>query len=268
MSVRTVCLHDRDEIERFLRRNTFLHVYALGDLDDHFWPSTTWYALADGPEVKAIALMYSGLSTPTLLALGDEDEAPFLSKLLQSMFGLLPRRFYAHLSPGLADVLREQYRIDSHGAHLKMALTDTTRLAGVGMGNVVALSKADAGELLAFYDASYPGHRFEECMLEAHPYFGLRGRQGLVSAAGVHVYSPRYKVAAPGTIATHPAQRGQGYARVVTAALCHSLLQTVSHIGLNVKADNAPALRCYEALGFHAIASYEECEAVLRLRGE
>ena len=47
-AARTICLHDKGQIEAFLRRNVFLHSYSVGDLDDRFWPHTTWYALADG----------------------------------------------------------------------------------------------------------------------------------------------------------------------------------------------------------------------------
>ena len=43
-----VCLHDKAVIEGFLRRNPLLHIYPLGDLDDFFWPHTTWYGLQDG----------------------------------------------------------------------------------------------------------------------------------------------------------------------------------------------------------------------------
>src|SRR5262249_59681854 len=32
-----VSLHDRERIEPVLRRNVFLRIYALGDLDDFFW---------------------------------------------------------------------------------------------------------------------------------------------------------------------------------------------------------------------------------------
>ncbi|MEJ7708630.1 MAG: hypothetical protein WKF84_01940 [Pyrinomonadaceae bacterium] len=35
--MRIVCLHSKVEIERLLRRNLYLHLYALGDLDDFFW---------------------------------------------------------------------------------------------------------------------------------------------------------------------------------------------------------------------------------------
>ena len=259
-----VCLHDRAQIERFLRRNTFLHIYGLGDLDDSFWPFTTWYALADGAELRALALMYSGLSRPTLLALGGQEEQPRLEELLTSLLPLLPPRFYAHLNSGLSDVLRTRYAVDSHGEHLKMALTDAGRLAEIDVAGATRLTAADAAEMPAFYDASYPGHWFEPGALAAGPYFGLRGPHGLLSVAGTHVYSPPYKVAALGNITTHPTQRGKGCARIVTAALCRDLLKTVSHVGLNVKAANAPAIRCYQALGFEAIASYEECAAALR----
>ena len=39
---------DREGIEAFLRRDEFLHLYGLGDLDDAFFPDTTWWTLGDG----------------------------------------------------------------------------------------------------------------------------------------------------------------------------------------------------------------------------
>jgi ribosomal protein S18 acetylase RimI-like enzyme len=33
----------------------------------------------------------------------------------------------------------------------------------------------------------------------------------------------------------------------------------VEHIGLNVKADNLSAIRCYRRLGFERAAVYQEC---------
>jgi predicted GNAT family acetyltransferase len=41
------------------------------------------------------------------------------------------------------------------------------------------------------------------------------------------------------------------------------MLRQVEHVGLNVKASNASAIRCYEAVGFSVIGQYEEC--MLRL---
>ncbi len=95
-------------------------------------------------------------------------------------------------------------------------------------------------------------------MLETRQYFGLRVNGRLVSVAGVHVYSEQYRVAAIGNVVTHPAHRNKGYGTLVTARLCQSLLETVEHIGLNVKADNAPAMACYRRLGFEIVAPFSE----------
>ena len=51
------CLHDREQIERFLRRDPGLHIYGLGDLDDRFWPFTTWYGGRDGGDLQALFLL-------------------------------------------------------------------------------------------------------------------------------------------------------------------------------------------------------------------
>ena len=74
----------------------------------------------------------------------------------------------------------------------------------------------------------------------------------------MHVYSAAYRVAALGNIATAPARRRRGLGRVVTAAVCQSLLASVDVIGLNVLADNAAARRCYEGLGFTDVCEYDE----------
>ena len=53
-----ISLHDKEQIELILRQNVFLHIYALGDLDDFFWPLTTWYALEDGREIRNCAALH------------------------------------------------------------------------------------------------------------------------------------------------------------------------------------------------------------------
>src|SRR5581483_7864268 len=88
-----ICLHDRNEIERVLRRNLALHIYELGDQDNFFWPYTTWYASQDHSE---IALLYSGMPLPVLVGLSDNSNR--MRELLQAITHLLPRRFHAHLS--------------------------------------------------------------------------------------------------------------------------------------------------------------------------
>jgi ribosomal protein S18 acetylase RimI-like enzyme len=182
-----------------------------------------------------------------------------MRELLSDLLGVLPRRFYAQLTEGLADVFEGVYRLEPHGAHNKMVLTDPSRIAGMDGSEAKVLSTADLDDLLAFYEASYPGNWFVPRMLQTGFYFGIRRGGALMSVAGVHVYSQPYKVAALGNITTRPDIRGQGLGTTVTARLCQELLRAgIECIGLNVKADNRSALACYERLGFARVADYGE----------
>jgi len=253
--VKTVSLHDKNEIEAFLRCNPWLHLYALGDLDDFFWPYTTWYVLKEGQQIEQLALLYTGTSLPVLLGL---SENPGMQALLHSILHLLPKRFYAHLSEGVVTVLAENYQIQSHGIHYKMALTNRCHLDRVDTSAVQQLGISDAKDLQELYRMSYPGNWFESRMLKTGYYYGVRRGGTWVSVAGVHLYSQQYKVAALGNITTHPQFREQGLAAAACAKLCQTLLPTVDHIGLNVKADNKKAIGCYAKLGFEPVATYEE----------
>jgi predicted GNAT family acetyltransferase len=121
----------------------------------------------------------------------------------------------------------------------------------------------DIDHLRALYEASYPGNWFEPRMLETGFYYGVRHDGALVSVAGIHVYSPRYKIGVLGNVTTHPAFRGQRLATSTCAKLCRELLKTVEHIGLNVKADNVSAIRTYERLGFEVVGEYGEFDACM-----
>lgn len=254
-------LHDRAQIEKFLRQNEHLHLYEIGDLDDCFWPHTTWYGSESGTGPDAIALLYTGSALPTLLALADDITA--MSALLRSIRDILPARFYAHLSPGLECVMHETYDSEPGGDHFKMALTDARALVGKSCAQVERLGEPDLAEITALYEESYPGNWFDPRMLATNQYFGIRENGRLVSIAGVHVYSPHYRVAALGNITTLPQCRGKGYCTMVTAELCRSLLKENLTVGLNVKADNEAAIASYCKLGFAVVASYNEftCQA-------
>jgi ribosomal protein S18 acetylase RimI-like enzyme len=260
--VKTVCLHAKDQIEAFLRRHTFLHLYSIGDLDDFFWDYTTWYALIDKERIKQLVLLYSGAPLPVLLGLTEEPD--LMMELLRSLIHLLPKKFYAHLSRDVATVFADDYQIKSHGLHYKMALTNSALLDTVDISSVKPLTVYDIIALGELYRVAYPGNWFEPRMLETSCYYGIRQGASLVSVAGVHVYSEQYRVAALGNITTHPLFRGQGLAKAVSAKVCKNLLQTTDNIGLNVKADNTSAIACYTKLGFEIIATYQEYSLELK----
>jgi RimJ/RimL family protein N-acetyltransferase len=231
-------------------------------LDDFFWPYTNWYALAEGDHIRQVVLCYTAAPLLILHALTGEPPGE-MRALLRSILHLLPRRIYAHLSADLIDVFADDYRIEPHGAYDKMALTDAARLDALDASAAIRLAPADLAEIAALYDLAYPGHWFDPRMLETGHYYGVRQGGELLSIAGVHVYSPRYRVAALGNITTHPRARGRGLATLATARLCQELRCSVEQIGLNVRADNAGAIACYTKLGFTKIGEYGEYELSL-----
>ena len=259
MPSRLVEVTDPETIERFARRDPALHLYEIGDLDPFFWPHTRWWGLSDaGGDLCALALLYAGGEPRTLLALARPDDAA-AAELLVQLRPQLPDRLYAHLGPGLAARLAPRYAIEPHGRHLKMALTGGAGLDRVDTTGVERLSQEDLADLRALYQRAYPENWFDPRMLTTRQYFGVRERGELVCAAGVHVYSPRYAVAALGNVTTDPACRGRGLATRTTARLCQSLCDAgISTLGLNVLSQNAAAIRCYERLGFAIVGEYDE----------
>jgi len=171
MGVHVVSLHDKVEIEAFVRRNPLRHLFELGDLDERYWPHTVWYALE-----------------------------------------------------------------------------------GVDTSAVTPLTQADVPALEALYRESYPGNAFSSQSVWTGWYYGIRDEDTIVSVAGVHLFSPSYRVAVLGNVATLPRVRGRGLASALCARLCSALLlQGVEHIGLFVKADNLSAIGLYGRLGFETV---------------
>jgi GNAT superfamily N-acetyltransferase len=256
--MRVTSVHDRAELAELLSRDPARYAYQLGDLDDFFWPYTTWYRLGD-----VIALVYHGGELPTLLAYAAAHQQEQLAALLAELGPLLPRSCYAHLSPGAARLL-PGYRASGGGPHQKFALTDLSRLpegvAGVTSAGELpeVLAARDLPELVELYRISYPGNWFDPRMLQTGQYVGIRRDGELLSVAGVHVWSPAYRVCALGNVTTRPDVRGQGLGRRTVAALCRRLLDSVDVITLNVAAGNRAAIGLYAGLGFTRIADYDE----------
>lgn len=257
-------LTDKAKIEAFLRQNPELHIYSLGDLDDFFWPRTTWYGWSKEGALQGLMLVYAGPGVPTVVGIAEQPSV--MRERVHEVLPLLPPCFYAHLSPGVEEVFEATHSLASHGPHYKMALRDSARPAVIDGSAAVRLQQQDLNDLLDLYHESYPGNWFDPRMLETGQYFGLRVHSRLVSVAGVHVYSESYRVAAIGNVVTHPAHRNKGYGTLVTARLCQSLLEKVAHIGLNVKADNDAAIACYRKLGFEIVAPYGEFTSAGRLQ--
>jgi len=240
----------------YFQKDIYLHIYSLGDLDEFFWPLTEFYGEQHPEKAERVITLYRGGTSPTLLALGSENDLP--QEHLKTILPYLPASFEAHLRPDLESAFYPTHKITAHGPHYKMGLVKTEHLNEFSGQSAAQLNSHHMDAIQNLYRISYPENWFDPRMLQTGQYFGVWQEGNLVSIAGVHVYSPAYRVAALGNITTHPDFRNQGLGTQVTAALCLSLLEKVDVIGLNVKANNQPAISCYENLGFEIKADYNE----------
>lgn len=246
---------DKKEIYNFLSRTPDLHLYTIGDLDDFFWPHTAWYALYGNDEIVSIALLYSGMSPETLLIFHEKDPANSRI-LLSSIRKFLPDKFNVHLSPGLVDIFGMENIAENYGHNYRMILKGDPE--PVNEPKIRRLNLRDLKKINELYLSAYPHNWFDSRMVKTGKYFGYFESGMLVGIAGIHVYSPEYRIAALGNIATHPDFRGRRIAYKVTAALCNDLKKTADIIGLNVKSDNNAAIKCYQNIGFEVRSSFDE----------
>jgi len=96
-------------------------------------------------------------------------------------------------------------------------------------------------------------------------YYGVREGEELVAVAGTHVIAQQEGVGCIGNIYTRCDRRGRGLSTCVTSAVTAALVSMrLPTIVLNVRADNAPAIRVYERLGFQHYCPFIEAVAQKR----
>jgi len=247
-------LADDARIRAFCARDPGRYLFHLGDLDPAQRPQAEFFAW--GEPLEALLLLYHGLSVPALIAFGD---AGALGQRFAAALPLLPPAGFIHAFAEDLALLEGVRRVERHGAFRRMLWSGFPGgAAPAEAARARRLGAADLPQLAALYAEAYPEGYFEPVQLTRGLFFGMEAGGALASAAGVHVYSQIEGVAMLGNIATLPARRGRGLARAATAALLAALAPRARHSGLNVRADNAPALRLYECLGFRTEFVYEE----------
>jgi ribosomal protein S18 acetylase RimI-like enzyme len=247
---------DKKKLQHHFEKDRVLFAYHLGDLDDFHFERCQWAAAyGRSPRIDDVVLIYTGLETPTVLAFGLSER---FRSLLESLLDLLPERFHCHFQEKSRDIFRSRYREKPLGMHLKMKLGTFAPASDIDNVKVIRLDGSHEPGLRELYDVAYPDGYFDSRMLATGKYFGYLVDDRVLAVAGIHVYSDEYKVAVLGSITTHPDHRGRGLATALTSHLTAELVSEGKLVCLNVKADNLPAIHCYEKLGFETIYEYEE----------
>lgn len=241
-------VHDKNEIYAFLAQDRYYAAYAIGDLEPGLFELCGWYVTVQDGRKSAITLCFRGLSPPALFAMGSTEG---LLPLLQEES--LPERVYLTGQPEHLPLFRETFSLGAVEDMLRMVLEPGDFRPHYG--RAIRLSRQHLPSLERLYRREGV---FAPYQLDSGVYYGLEVGGELVSAAGTHLISPTYRIAAVGNIFTHPSHRGQGYATACTGAVVEELLSRSLEIVLNVARSNEVALGLYKRLGFREYCPFIE----------
>lgn len=231
------------------------HLYGLPDLEEPFWSSSTWFR--SGP--AAVGIVSSGGDWVTGYAMSQSHPEETL-QILGKVHDRLPGGAWVTGPLGLYESVSRSREALSKGVHHRMILQELVQEESIE--EVTDLGPADLERLVELRNADRGGVFFLPMMLSHGVFVGVEQSGSLVAAAGTHVISGTYSIAAVGSVITHPNHRGRGLGQRVVTALCQRLQLRFDIIGLNVAASNRPAIRVYERVGFRTVFDYEEVQVL------
>lgn len=243
---------DKNQILSFLEADRLYATYAIGDLEPNLFEQSTWIIAEREDRIEALTLHFRGLETPVLFLIGD-------SSGLQAILArtLRPEQVYFNCRERHLPLTDSFYKWHETIPMWRMALNGE-RFRRSAREQTKRLTRDQDQELRALY-ALGGADAFDPTQLEKGVFYGIYAGEELVSAAGTHLVSPTYGVAAVGNVFTHPAHRSQGYATRATSSVVAALLQQgVRDIILNVERTNEAAVHVYKKLGFETYCPFVE----------
>jgi len=241
---------DRHMLHGFLQQDRVYAAYAIADTDDSEFERTRFGIAFDDGEPVAVVMEYRGISPQPVFAMGEPDG---ISAILRDV--IRPRIAYLGAKQAAFGAVRQHYRTEAPAPMLRMVVERDTFQPVVG--DAVRLDQGDTGHLNRLYQLGFNAYLPDQAVA-AGVYYGVRRGTRLIAAAGTHVVSPQWGIAAVGNVYTHREYRGQGLAKVVTSAVTADLLRQCDTVVLNVRSDNPPALGVYRALGYRDHTEFEE----------
>jgi GNAT superfamily N-acetyltransferase len=251
-------LTDRSHIQAYLEADRLYAAYAIGDLEPGLFELCEWSGAVAADRLDALALLYHGLEPPALFVMGSVGG---LRAILERASN--PRRVYLTCREEHLAVTREFYSWERVIPMFRMVLPPAS--FSPVEGDCLRLGTTHLEQLAALYALGGGAVAFSPSQVSDGVFYGAFADDQLVAAAGTHLVSPTYGVAAVGNVFTHPDYRGLGYGAATTTAVVTELLALdIRDAVLNVRQGNGRAIRLYERLGFERYCAFLEGPASLK----
>jgi RimJ/RimL family protein N-acetyltransferase len=233
----------RDTLAKFLTEDRLFAAYALADLDEANISGARWWVARRGDTPVAAALAMLDLSFRPLFLCGDAQGAAALLRQ-----AVREPRVIVAAPPEHRPAIEEVYRLERVDRMLRMVV-DAPRFRRVATSGAVRLRPAHLDAVIDLYGLASRSY-FTPRRIEREIYYGIFENDSLVSAAGTHVRSGEFGLAAIGNVLTRASNRNRGYATACTAAVAIACFAEHRDVVLNVREDNDAAIAVYRRLGF------------------
>jgi ribosomal protein S18 acetylase RimI-like enzyme len=230
------------EMAEYLSRDRLFTAYALADLDPANIQGARWWLARRGTEPVAGALTMVDLTFRPLFLAGDPEGAAFLLREVAREPRVVVAAPLEH-----RPAVEAHYRLERVDRMLRMVVDAASFRPADGSG--VRLTPAHIDELIDLYGLGSRTY-FTPRRLQQEVYYGIFDGPFLVAAAGTHVRSAQFGIAAVGNVLTRLAYRGRGLGRACTSAVTAACLTDHRDVVLNVRDDNAAAIAVYRRLGY------------------
>ena len=234
-----------DSVLSLLSENSLANIVLIADCTQlRDWCDVR--VLEQNNEIRAIFALYSDLDfVATAFWARENDDLRSIMKEYESQLtghefvAICTDRQLEQLHTMCAEVnpIRERQMIAGRDTPLHCECDSTP----------VRMTKSHAKELKELYRVcGTPA--WTASALDLGPFYGIIQDEAIVSVAGVHFVTP-YGTEI-GNVATHPSHRRKGYAEACMKSVVDDVLDESTCAILHYFADNKPAQRLYERMGF------------------